>query len=491
MGNEYELEEKLKGTPKQKSAKIYKSNTISSTKSEPKKTVSNNIPKASFHTQKATQHSSEHIKRESKITYLLIHDCKKNEYKKYDDLEEYKTQAERIYKEKIGQKMQSKSKENLIKEAVLNIKSSTSISDLENTFKELNKRFGGHFPLEIGIHKDEGVFIDTQYDINDLEYTSKTLSWKHLKLNIDVTNEVIDYAPNRNIFFNQEDKTWYYEKQFENKADISSFQQKINYHAHVIYSNFYKETGKTARMNRTDMRELQTIVADSLKMRRGQEFSNAKRMTHWQLKAAIDAKREMKINNLELAKQKDLKSEMKIIREEFKERSAPRKDYAALEQMNKDLKEKIKIKELTVQELHETIKEKVETITYQNKLLIDKDQKIKSYSEEDKRRGLFINNEIPKERIKVKDGLLGSKEKIVYRNESVETFIEQSKSEKQKLTDEKDNLEKQNSKLLDFVQELRTHFKKYDLNELSCLIKAHAPKVQNIKSNYKNKDHER
>ena len=457
MEDELEFSKNQK-TPKQKGAKIYKSNKIfdiqnnkSSSKEVYRDTNVRRDSISSFHTQKATSHSSEHMKRESKVTYLLNHDCKENEYKKYDDMEEFKSQAEKIYKEKIGQKMQSKAKANLIKEAVLNTKSTTTISDIENTFKALNKKLGGHYPLEISIHRDEGVFLDTKYDIKDLEYTAKTLTWRNIKLDTDVTNEVIDYAPNRNIFYNEKNKNWYLDKQFENKADVTKFQKWINYHAHVIYTNFDKETGKTARLDRKDFREAQSIVADSLGMKRGEEFSKNKRMTHWQLKKAHDNKRDIKIKNL--VKQRDLQAEMKILREELKERKAPRKDYSKLEQVNKELKEQIRNKELVSDDLKKTISDKIDTIDYQNKLLDKKDITIQTYKEQDNHRELNINGSITKERLIVKQGLLKTKEIFVYNNESVEKYIEVSKHKEEQLTSENLNLKDKVKELTKKIRE--------------------------------------
>lgn len=494
-----DLEEEYKknrGTPKptEQSMSFYNNWQFAEKSSGTKKGT---FYKSSFHSQTSTKHSLEHMERKSKVTYLLIQDSSVNDNKQYEDVKKFKEQAEKIYKEKIGQKMQPKAKENLVKEAVLNTKPNTSIEDIEKTFKNLNKRFTGHHIKAISIHRDEGVFIDTKYDLKDLEYSSSTLSWKHIKLNKDVTNEVIDYAPNRNIFYNQENRSWYFDKNFagENKANVSNYQKKINYHAHVLYSNFNKDTGKTARMDRTDMRELQTIVADSLGMQRGVEFSKSKRMNHWQLKRAIDAKRELKLSTQgELAKQKDLQNEMRILREELKKQgTAKREDYAKLEQLNKVLKEQITNKELSLNDMKKIFDEKMKTIDYQNKLLDKQDERIKNQksdieSLESKvhKRELYIDGSIPKKRVKIKDGLLSSKEVYIYDTEGVKTYVEKTKDTQKSLKSEVKNLKKENSILKDENLELdmfkvfvKKHFKSTDLDKVKEIIKIVMPKIDN------------
>ena len=490
-----ELEEELKrnkGTPKpEQSMRFYKSGQLADKTNKIEKGA---FYKSSFHSQTGTKHSLEHMNRKSKVTYLLVHDSKVNENKSYENIEQFKEQAEKIYKEKIGQKIQPKAKENLIKEAVLNTKPNTTIEDIENTFKNLNKRFSGHHILATSIHRDEGVFIDTKYDLKDLEYTAYNLSWKHINLDKDVTNEVIDYAPNRNIFYNQADKNWYFDKQYENKADISEFQQKINYHAHVLYSNFNKDTGKTARLDRNDMRELQTIVADSLGMQRGTEFSKNKRMNHWQLKRSIDAKRELKLSNQsELAKQKDLQNEMRVLREELKTHgTAKREDFAQLEQINKDLKNMIQFKELNLKDLQTTLNEKLKTIDYIN-------GKLDSYKERERNQELYIGNKIPKERIKIKDGLLTSKEVYVYKTEAVENFITKASIKEEQLTKDIESLTKERGILKEKSNQLdnfKIFIKKYlntsDIETVKEFIKEISPaKFDKNKSIEKDRGFER
>ncbi len=476
------LEKKLKNSPKQKE-KIFKLkeeknfNSSSSNNSVKSKYARGNVSiyKSSFHSQTATTHSLKHMERKSKVTYILEYDSSVNDNKIYEDIEEFKKAAPLIYKEKISQKMQATSKASLIKEAVINVKPDTTLEDIEKTFKNLNEEFGGHFILATSIHRDEGVFIDSKYDLKDLEYVSSNLSWKLRSTNEDVTSEVIDFAPNRNIFYNSDDTNWYFDKEFNNKADTSKFQKKINYHAHVLYSNFDKQTGKTARLDRKDMRLLQTKVAESLNMQRGLEFSKNKRMTHWQLKRSIDSKRASNLENKKsLARLKDLNSQVSEIRQELEENKFDRNSYAVLEQLKKDLTKKVRAKELTIEDL--------------------RNQLDKYRAENEKRRTTIVDNNILKKTVKIKTGVLKSKEVRIYDNLSVEGYVEKVEQKQNKLVTENEDLKQTNQKLSSFVHELRSHFKIFDLDNLKETIKSNIPKTtKNINNLHKslNKDIER
>lgn len=120
---------------------------------------------------------------------------------------------------------------------------------------------------------------------------------------------------------------------------------EYNLHAHVVYCNLDKD-GKTVLkgLEKDDFRELQTFVAKALNMQRGQsaEITKAKHKSPQEF-------RHEKV----LATNKDLKAEIAQLREQFKEQGATRADYAQIEQLQKELKEQIKAKELTIDQLKE------------------------------------------------------------------------------------------------------------------------------------------
>jgi len=283
---------------------------------------------ASINIQTAKSTSKAHMSRDKnhKITYLLDPDSQGNEYKTFLDSEKYLADAQVAAKKLTGRKMQQKAIDHFVQEAVLNLEDFHTVDDVEKVFIELKKEFGGFEIFQIAVHRDEGYFYHR--------------------------NEDLEYRPNRDIFFNDQEKKFYLDSKFKNEADLNQFEKRYNFHAHVLFSKFDMTTGKNPRLKKSDMSKIQTISAKALGMKRGELFSKAKRMSHWQLKKAHDLKRdEKKVKNQTLAKQKDLKAEIKNLRAELQELGAVREDYAKLEQINKELKERIKQKNLTEQEL--------------------------------------------------------------------------------------------------------------------------------------------
>lgn len=56
----------------------------------------------------------------------------------------------------------------------------------------------------------------------------------------------------------------------EGHTDLQSGQRKYNHHAHIICDWIDHKTGRTAKLGRLDMAQLQTVVADALHMERGE-----------------------------------------------------------------------------------------------------------------------------------------------------------------------------------------------------------------------------
>ena len=121
-----------------------------------------------------------------------------------------------------------------------------------------------------------------------------------------------------------------------------------NLHAHVNFithkdgkQNWRKEFIKPA-----DLRELQTEVAELLGMERGTDkrISKKERLEHRQFK---QAKQEEATH---LATHASLKKEISKLRGELQAKGAVRSDYAQLEQLAKELKERVKAKDLTIEE---------------------------------------------------------------------------------------------------------------------------------------------
>lgn len=105
------LEEKLRATSKP-NEKIFKLkeeknfNSSYSNSSGKSKYASGNVSiyKSSFHSQKATKHSLEHMERESKVTYLLEHDSSVNDNIIYEDVEKFKKKLHKFIKKRFLKK---------------------------------------------------------------------------------------------------------------------------------------------------------------------------------------------------------------------------------------------------------------------------------------------------------------------------------------------------------------------------------------------------
>lgn len=111
------------------------------------------------------------------------------------------------YKAATGQSLQKKATP--IREGVIVISEDTTLQQLQNLAEKLEERFGVH-AFQIYTHKDEGA----------------------------------------NVWDGRE-KAW-----------------KPNYHAHMIF-DWTDDTGKTIKLNKHDMAEMQTITAECLNMERG------------------------------------------------------------------------------------------------------------------------------------------------------------------------------------------------------------------------------
>ena len=75
--------------------------------------------------------------------------------------------------------------------------------------------------------------------------------------------------------------------------DEGKSKEEINHHAHMVFDWQDKETGKMIRLNKMDMSQIQTIVADELGMERGElkENTNRERLEAVEYKAQQEAQR--------------------------------------------------------------------------------------------------------------------------------------------------------------------------------------------------------
>ncbi|MDD2449609.1 MAG: hypothetical protein PHS42_08385 [Sulfurimonas sp.] len=329
------------------------------------------MAKSSINFQRTSAGSSNHNLRFEKVNYL-ISDEKYNwnlrtKIEQKTLLKNLYENAQHNYKKSFGQKLQSKTYQ---WEAVVNLNKEHNPTDLKNLVEVLEKETGFQC-LNISIHRDEGI----------LRKGDKVL------------------RPGTDIFYNKDDDKFYQDSEFKTAANTDGYKKQKNLHAHINFFTLDQKTGQQLYrksltkkqekqhpelkpMNRKRLSDIQTLVADTLEMKRGKINSQTKRLSAKQFKRVAKDTDNLKnqIQTLETklshqpniissienwispkpespqAKQKDLKEEMKKLREELQKNKAERKDYAKLEALNKKLIDKIKNKDLTILELKKELK---------------------------------------------------------------------------------------------------------------------------------------
>jgi hypothetical protein len=184
------------------------------------------MAQTSIHFQAVKGGSEEHNKRTKKLDYVHHELSSQNDYWQSDTQEARLAFVTQNAKAKTGRKMQAKATP--IREAVVVIEDTTTMDDLKKLAKRLNDRFGIDV-FQIAIHKDEG-----------------------------------------------------YKK---SKDGI-----KLNLHAHLVADWTDHESGKSLKLNRNDMAEMQTICAEVLGMERGKS-SEKQHLSAIQYKIAAEEQR--------------------------------------------------------------------------------------------------------------------------------------------------------------------------------------------------------
>ena len=184
------------------------------------------MAQTSIHFQAAKGGSEEHNKRTKKLDYVHHELSSQNDYWQSDTQEARLAFVTQNAKAKTGRKMQAKATP--IREAVVVIEDTTTMDDLKKLAKRFNDRFGIDV-FQIAIHKDEG-----------------------------------------------------YKK---SKDGI-----KLNLHAHLVADWTDHESGKSLKLNRNDMAEMQTICAEVLGMERGKS-SEKQHLSAIQYKIAAEEQR--------------------------------------------------------------------------------------------------------------------------------------------------------------------------------------------------------
>ena len=329
---------------------------------------------SSIHIKKAKDGSVGHNSREH-FSYSIVFPDGKNEcnatLKEAYTLYRFELQKRsEAYTKRTGQKLQKKAVTKL--SAIVNLEAHHTLEDLEPIKAELEAQFGTKV-YQMAIHRDEGKLI------------SKT--------------DGTEFYSGIDFFLNHDDKQLYFDKKFTQLVPLEEYDTQKNYHAHIEMMGL-DEDGNAIRqkMNKIALKELQTFTAKALKMQRGKENASYTQEQMREMIAIVGKKSDYESTTLyarkfnevakdlgyfvekkkrkdthdykdaganreqakrdTLAKQateKDLKEEIAKLREELKAHNAERKDYAQLEQLNRELKAQVKDKSLTIESLHQQI----------------------------------------------------------------------------------------------------------------------------------------
>jgi hypothetical protein len=197
----------------------------------------------SIHVQPVKGGSEQHNKREKELDYIRPELSHLNEYWEKDTQTDRLENIKSRYLKSTGQKMQSKATP--IREAVVVIKSETTMEDLKRLSDTYRQRFGID-TFQIAIHKDEGY---------------------------------------------------------------PKGEWKPNLHAHLVLDWTNQETGKSLKLNRQDMVEMQTITAEVLQMDRGVS-SDKQHLTAQQYKSFAEEAKLKKLEEERARKEKQMKDEL-------------------------------------------------------------------------------------------------------------------------------------------------------------------------------------
>ena len=263
------------------------------------------------------------------------------------DLQVHYENIKRMVKEKTGRAMQEKERERKgkngkiikvagcspIREGVLLIRPDTTLADVCKFGDECQRRWG-ITPLQIFLHKDEGHWLSGQPEAGDRESF-------------------------------QVGEKWF----------------KPNYHAHIVFDWMNHDTGKSRKLNDEDMTEMQSLASDILLMERGQskavtskehlernDFIIEKQKAELQ---RMDAAKRHKEEQIGLAEQELRQVKSEIRTDKLKSAATDAATAIAsgvgslfgsgrlkdLEIRNKDLKDKIALRDETIELLQSNIKQ--------------------------------------------------------------------------------------------------------------------------------------
>lgn len=232
--------------------------------------------KASFSVEISTKHSTAHNNRTVPPKYLIgLEKNTQNYYARlngYEDDSQFILQMSQQYQKVFGQKMQQKQKDSMIKEAVISLEKHHDENDILLLFKVLGETYGGHIPLEVAIHKDEGHFVKDGVSYYPTKHIiKKGDTWFTLG-----DDHCIDYGESKlPIEF------------FDTEVDISTFEKVYNYHAHVKFT-MINMMGSIPTFNQEESQKIQNEPSKITQQDKLRTAKMTKRMMQSRLKVVAD-----------------------------------------------------------------------------------------------------------------------------------------------------------------------------------------------------------
>ena len=197
--------------------------------------------------------------------------------------------------------------------------------------------------------------------------------------------------------------------------------ENINYHAHIVFSNYDFDKHITIKRDKDVMRKLQTDVANCLGMERGEENSQKVRLDHRQYKRAMQ---EVEEKTKELQRElKEVKQENTELKYSFKEMQ---KTITSLENLTAEqkrelhsLNSKVKNEKAEYEELLKKLDDlkqdkapKTNESILNDKSIPEKEKEVLKQFTSDLT--ISMQKEIKKEIVTVKTGLLKSEDKELH-----------------------------------------------------------------------------
>ncbi|WP_419768222.1 hypothetical protein [Arcobacter sp.] len=292
--------------------------------------------KSSINFKKANLHNFEHNDRsEEKMANTV--------FKEYSHLNQFSINATRgknlfnnLYKntiKKVVGRTRKANKKNCLWEALVNIRPTTKMEDLQKLQNFIEEEFGFK-GLQIAIHKDEG-----QEEDGNLIRKNHHAHILFFTLDLSTARQMFrrEFLTKKRLSFLQ-DKT----------AEILGMERG---HKSIMSPKKFEEVYKKA-LNETDnLNDFKQLYQSTLK-KYFKELNDGKaeRLEH------KPYKKHVKELESEKVKVKDLKDEIKSLREELKNKGLEREDFKKIEDKNKELLSLVKEKNLSIEELNHEIR---------------------------------------------------------------------------------------------------------------------------------------